>query len=890
MNMKKQIASMIGALMIHAGCSHAQHQSAAEQALLDKGFTQEWIDQLDQRGTPRVYQGEELDHIGLVVSGQYTGQVYLSGDGRLWYWDIFNRRVMNPRGSGDYYYKEPMLPADYQGVNQGFLLELTHNGQTHVRHLDNRGFDDITFRGEYPIGHVSLAHADVPVEVTLEAFSPFAPTNSADSSIPATIMAYAIENTSDEPVTLRVGGWLENASYKEAIAAGQVQATEQALTGATGVVLSGQVMAGQNAAELTQGHDAGGMALVLLNAEGQVGPQLPAAWAEHVSAGDSVGAVRSEAITLQPGETQEIRFAIAWHMPNIHRGERNLNSLTNIQQQRHEYTRYYDDVSEVAQDLAQRHDELAAMTRLWRDNWYDSTMPYWLLDRSFLNISTLATTVSHRFHDPTNELLDGRTYFWEGVYRGDGTCTHVTHYEQAFGRLFPDAARSQRTAADFGAGWDDELGYVRYRAEYGYGQHFGIPHATDGHAGTIVRTWREHTMSTDDAFLRSVWPRVKRAMQFMIDQDAGRGFFESRVPEHARNTEPDGILEGPQYNTLDRWWVGEIPWTSGLYLAALRATSEMAREMGDDAFADECQQIADRGMVALTEATFNEKFGYFVQNVPDDNTQINVNDGCHIDQVFGQSMALQVGLPRVLPEAETRSALASLFEHNLYREVGDYRRDAFVQCGRFFADDDEPGFFICTFPNGGAETSTNEGGVIGGYFTECMTGFTYQVASHMIDEGMVTEGLALNKAIDDRYAEAPLRRNPFNEIEYGNHYSRAMASYASYISLSGFTYHGPHGEIGFAPKLHPEDFRTAFVVAEGWGTYAQTVGRGGMTAQLELDYGQLTLNQITLQTEQDAANVQLNGVAVQAEVNNGQIVFDSTITLNAGDVLSIDFE
>ena len=70
-----------------------------------------------------------------------------------------------------------------------------------------------------------------------------------------------------------------------------------------------------------------------------------------------------------------------------------------------------------------------------------------------------------------------------------------------------------------------------------------------------------------------------------------------------------------------------------------------------------------------------------------------------------------------------------------------------------------------------------------------MNGFEYQVAGHMIWEGMVKEGLAVERAIHDRYHAS--RRNPWNEVECGDHYARSMASYGVFIAACGYEHTAP---------------------------------------------------------------------------------------------------
>ncbi len=530
------------------------------------------------------------------------------------------------------------------------------------------------------------------------------------------------------------------------------------------------------------------------------------------------------ATTVPPRGERVITFVLAWHFPRT--GWDDL-PLPDADRLRRRYITQFDDAEGVARHLAERLDAEVGITRLWRTTWYDSTLPYWLLDRTMANTSTLATTTCLWLTDAAKTL--DRFYGWEGTYCCAGTCQHVWQYAQAVGRLFPGLERNVREVVDFGLAWH-ENGAIDYRAE----AHTIVAH--DGLAGTILRAWREYTMSADDAYLKRIWPRVRRSVEFLIAEDKN----------------DDGLLEGAQYNTLDAAWFGPMAWISSLYLAALRAGEAMAKEMGDQAFATRCARIVERGQRSLVEKLFNGEWFIHLQD-PAHPEANGTNDGCHIDQVFGQATAWQVGLPRVVPEKECVSALQSLYRYSFTPDIGPYRAafDKTLPGGRWYAMPGEGGLLMCTWPPHKAKDGAAKGRGKGndawaaGYFVECMSGFEHQVAAHMIWEGMVDEGLAVERMIHDRYHAA--KRNPWNEVECSDHYSRAMASYGVFVAICGFECVGPHGHVGFAPRLTPEQFRAPFVLPEGWGTFEQTIGHDSLRATLLLRYGQATLRTVALE-------------------------------------------
>ncbi len=561
-------------------------------------------------------------------------------------------------------------------------------------------------------------------------------------------------------------------------------------------------------------------------------------------------------LKLAPGAAVEVVFAITWHMPNLH--------LKGLPLGRYYATRFKS-ARAVANYLAAHCESLTSVTRLWHDTWYDSTLPYWLLDRTFLNTSILASSTCHR-------LGNGRFYAWEGVGCCEGTCGHVWHYAHAPGRLFPDLERNVREQVDFGLAMQPD-GAIHFRGEMNK-----IP-AIDAQAGCILRALREHQMSADNKFLVRNWPQIKKATEWLIAKD-----------ENA-----DGLIEGNQHNTLDTDWYGPVAWLSGLYLAALLAAEAMALESGDGEFAARCRKIFNVGQKNIVTRLFDGE--YFI-NKPDSKhlDAINSGSGCHIDQVFGQSWAFQVGLPRVLPRDETLAALHALWRYNFTPDVGPYR-DAYKP-GRWYAMPGEAGLLMCTFPRDNWDYAQAKGkgpDWAAGYFNECMNGFEYQVAGHMIWEGMLTEGLAITRAVHDRYH--PLRRNPWNEVECGDHYARSMASYGVFLGVCGFEYHGPRGHIGFAPRLAPEDFKAAFVAAEGWGSYSQKVQGGRQKSEIAMKWGRLHLNTFTSGvregTHWTGIAVRVDGKPVAASVafdkDRATVAFRKPLVLAAGQRLEINF-
>ncbi|MCL4180752.1 MAG: hypothetical protein KJ072_23765 [Verrucomicrobia bacterium] len=551
---------------------------------------------------------------------------------------------------------------------------------------------------------------------------------------------------------------------------------------------------------------------------------------------------------LAPGESRVLTFAVTWCFPNMYRDNRRVGNA---------YARRFAGAAEVARHLAREQTALGRATRLWHDTYYESTLPWWLLDRLHSTVANLATATAQWWEN-------GRFWGWEGCGCCHGTCGHVWNYEHAMARLFPELERSVREMQDFapGAGFNPDTGAIGFRGDSDFW-------AGDSQGGYILKAYREHLCSADGAFLRRNWPHIRKALEFLIAQDG----------------DADGLIEGRQHQTYDQDYYGANTFVGALYLGALRAAERMATELGETDFARKCRAIFESGQRRSMARLFNGE--YFIQTVDlKQHPDWQYADGCLADQLFGQGWAHQVGLGYLYPRAAVRQALGAIWKYCWAPDVKP-QNDAHKP-ERWFAYPGEAGLFTCTWPG-----SPHLGPKSTRYRDEIWTGIEYQVANHMAWEGLITEALAICRAVHERYH--PSKRNPWNEIECGDHYARAMASWGVLLSLAGFEYDGPAATIGFAPRLTPDDFQCAFTAAEGWGSFRQKTEGETLNLELAVKWGKLRLKELrfglpanarltrahlTLEEEQLTA-------AARQEETTACLSLDQPIVLAAGQRLSV---
>ncbi|MCY3021642.1 MAG: GH116 family glycosyl hydrolase [Planctomycetota bacterium] len=555
--------------------------------------------------------------------------------------------------------------------------------------------------------------------------------------------------------------------------------------------------------------------------------------------------------TLAPGDEITIPVVITWYFPNCYVTAGGVPPQDNASAPggccrkpeaapppwRPYYASQWKDARDVALCVHRNYRTLRARTLAFKDALFSSSLPPYVLDAVSANLAILKSPTVLRQEN-------GNLWGWEGCFSTGGcchgACTHVWNYAQSIPHLFPDVERTLREQELKRSMHED--GYVKFRAALPDGPAPRDFHAAaDGQLGGIMKVYRDWHICGDREWLRRMYPLAKRSLDYCI-----------------RTWDPDhkGALFEPHHNTYDIEFWGPDGMCTSIYLGALCALVELSRAAGHPGDAPFYEELARQGAAFMDKRLFNGE--YYLQKVmytglrdrsfleklanPKDinaaalallkkeGPKYQYANGCLSDGVIGAWMAKLYGIETPLDRANVRKTLRSIFRYNFRRDLSDHantQRPGYAM-GR------EGGLILCTWPKGGKPTLPFI------YSDETWTGIEYQVASHLILEGLVDEGLAIVRAARSRHDGRA--RNPWNEYECGSYYARAMASYALLGALSGFRYSAVNKTLWFAPKIKARPFRTFFCTASGYGTI--TLDKKALT--IEMIEGELAVERVCI--------------------------------------------
>ena len=878
------------------------HNSSADTPSLNKTYYKlSHREGLMGRGKPTVYADKNLTAIQFPVGGIGTGCVQFDGTAKPRYWQIFNNMTHDA------------LP------NTFFAIRTEQDKKTYVRALQTSAIKGIKSvkavkaQSDFPFLKF-MFETDLPIQVTMGVGNPFIPTDLKNSGIPAIFYEFQLHNPSDKPLKVALLASQQNAvgfSKIKKISDGKSFAERfKKSIHRKPVVGNKSVMYGANYNKVVPEYGSqtlymeadypkndahfGQMALFALPVKGgQI--NATARWKSIASLvkqfkktgglksvprtskskkGTTYSGATTVQFTLKPAERKTIHMVLAWYFPNGKNGG-HLDRWDSWGKGKWEgkgnyYAHHWSGIRDLTKYLYENHQKLIEKTKLFTQTFNQTNFPYWLNERLINQLATLKSRTI--FHDKNNYVG-----LWEGNGAGDGSCAgncnHVWHYAQVHARLFPSLGRRIREQSFDLIKENGALPYRQPRGDFAF----------DGQLGEILSAYREHLLSDSNRWLVSKYSAIKKALNYVIKK---------------YDSDKDGWLNSaPKHTTYDASMSGNPSFLTSLYLAALRAGVEMARITGDVKQTKEWQKIAQESAKIQSKRLFNGD--YFIQ-IPGGHHATDYDTGCQSDQLLGQWWADQIGLGNLYPPYQIRRANQSILKYNFKAHLKNHH-----QGGRFFALPSESGFIGTTWPRG------NRPPYASGYSDEIWTTYEYTIGAALLRQRLVRDALTILRAGFDRYngelkitypskngwGNFGFSGNPFGDDECGQFYGRALSNWSVLLAAQGFQYDGPKKMLGFNPNWQPDNHRSFFSTAKGWGVFTQKMDDQKQYNKISLSYGALALKQLQLHRRDTAKNrltIKFNNQSIDAKIAfNGEhviISFQQTLNLKAGDVVEVVIE
>ncbi len=790
----------------------------------------------------RVYRNDAKE-AAFLLGGIGTGNVSVAATGEFRDWEIFN----NPGKGNHLPYTFFAIWAKAEGEKGRTQVLEARPGALSPNPRNVPGlprFPESRMWVRYPFLNLAFDDDEMPVEVQMEAFTPFIPLNPEDSGIPGAVIRYRLKNKTPKAVEVSVCASILNAVGYAGVDPYEILEHRDYEHNVNEVRKEGD-FTGLYMYSTKFDESSRYFGSMCLGVSGEGGFVKPCwfkgsywdgvqdfwddfgedGWLEEgkkedlvdclfkVKSSMRIGSVGRK-LLLEPGGEDSVQFVLSWYFPNRVKGwvencksPRFRNPEAPIV--RNHYAKLYSDAWDAGLYLLRNLERLEYYSRAFARSLYESSLPGYVVEALTVGITVLRSNTCFW-------LENGKFLGWEGCGSKSGncfgSCTHVWNYAQTLAFLFPGLEKTMRRVE-----FTDEIledGRLSFRMKTVFDEprwDFTEP-AADGQLGTIIRFLRDVKVSGDVEFLRDMWPAVKRALDYSLsywDKDG------------------DCLPDAMQHNTYDIEFHGANSLTASLMLGALMAGIEMARMAGDEEARNRYQKALEKGRESAEKLLWNGE--YYQQKLDDiERYKYQYGTGCLSDQMLGQFLCRMAGLGYILPEERVKSAVKSIFDHNFFKGF-----DMHHNVQRSYVKADERGLVLCTWPRGGRPRFPFV------YSDEVWTGVEYQAAALLIYEGYVEEGLAIVEAIRERHDG--YRRNPWDEQEAGHHYARSMSSWAVLLALSGFKCDLAEGVIEFNPVNKDGAWESFFCCGKAWGVFRRKKSLDGQSYDCELEvlYGSL---------------------------------------------------
>ena len=796
------------------------------------------------------YSGLYLNRVAFPIGGVGAGMICLEGTGAFSHVSLRNQPDI---------FNEPFTFAavSVKGLEKGakvlegpvpdwkvFGSRGTGNGARGSSFGFPR-FNQAEFLVRFPFATVSLRDSDLPLEVELTGWSPFIPGNADDSSLPVGAFEYRFKNLSRSSLQATF-----SYNTRNFMATGREGHSIRPFP--NGFLLrqdpteerpqdEGGFVAFVDDSDVVVDHcwfrggwfDPGTMAWKSIQ-ENRLS-QTPAV------EGTAPGASLFLPFELAPGQQKTVRLMIAWHVPrtNLRTAALGLEEAPETagcesdaccpERKFHIpwYAAKFQDITGVGEYWRRHYDSLREKSALFRDAFYDTSLPPEVVEAVAANLTILKSPTVRR-------QCDGRLWCWEGCTDTQGccagSCTHVWNYAQAIPHLFPELERTLRHTEFHES--QDERGHQAFRAALPVRQTRHTFHAAaDGQLGGIMKVHREWRISGDSGHLAEIWPRVQQSLDYCIQTWDPRG---------------TGVLEEPHHNTYDIEFWGPEGMCTSFYLGALAAAIAMGTALREDV--GHYATLLRAGRAYVEKELFNGEYFYqrikwkglsapdpveaskarlrdqsYIQSqrgyspeaaelLEEEGPKYQYGSGCLSDGVLGFWMARMCGLGEIVDEEKVKKSLKSIHKYNLKHDLSDHANPQRPS----YALGKEGGLLLCTWPKGGELSLPFV------YSNEVWTGIEYQVASHLMLDGLVEEGLEIVRTCRDRYDGRI--RNPFNEYECGHWYARALASYGLLQGLTGVRYDAVDKTLYIDSQIG-DNFKSFLATETGFGSVGLRDGK-----------------------------------------------------------------